>query len=129
MRVARQATEKTQEKMRGWLRHHTPGNATTEQVEASIDDATHVIVRLLPPFLAFCEEPCDNGPLLIFQVRRISFAFHGSSLPSRQCPTPFQQLTKSNVTPMVLLDFGIIFAGQPLRARPEMRFKQSRCEQ
>src|SRR3954469_1313101 len=42
--------------------HHPPGNATTEQIEASIDDATHVIVRLLPPFLAFREEPCDEGP-------------------------------------------------------------------
>src|SRR5690349_19589094 len=105
--------------------HHAPGNATTKQIEASIDDSTHVIVRLLPPFLAFREEPCDNGPLLIFQVRRISFAFHGSSLPSWQSPTPFQQLTKSNVTPfqqltksnvtpIVLLDFRIIFAGQPL---------------
>src|SRR3954464_13769470 len=69
--------------------HHPPGNATTEQIEASIDDATHVIVRLLPPFLAFREEPCDEGPFLIFEVRRISVAFHGSSLPSWQSPTPF----------------------------------------
>src|SRR3954454_12825348 len=99
------------------VRHHPPGNATTEQIEASLDDATHVIVRLLPPFLAFREEPCDEGPFLIFEVRRISFAFHGSSLPSWQSPIPFQQLTKSDVTPMVLFDFGIIFAGQPLRGR------------
>src|SRR3954463_13610572 len=102
--------------------HHAPGNAATEQIEASIDDSTHVIVRPLPPFLAFREEPCDNSPLLIFQVRRISFAFHGSSLPSWQSPIPFQQLTKSDVTPMVLFDFGIIFAGQPLIPMAADRF-------
>src|SRR4051794_5113422 len=96
------------------VRHHPPGNATTEQIEASIDDATHVIVRLLPPFLAFREEPCDEGPFLIFEVRRISFAFHGSSLLSWQSPAPFQQPIKSDITPMVLFDFAMIFTRQPL---------------
>src|SRR3954468_2114514 len=96
--------------------HHPPGNATTEQIEASIDDATRVIVRLLPPFLAFREEPCDEGPFLLFEVRRISVAFHGSSLPSWQSPTSFQQLTKSDVTPMVSFDFAMIFTRQPLRS-------------
>src|SRR3982751_923142 len=95
--------------------HHAPCNAATEHIEAAIDNPTHVIVRLLPSFFAFREELCDTGPFLIFEVRRISFAFHGSGLPSWQSPTPFQQLTKSNVTPAVLFGFGIIFTGQPLR--------------